>query len=777
MEEQSTILIIEDSPGDARLIQEMLRERRERAELVVHDRLSEGLRAIRDRNFDIVLLDLALPDSFGMETYLSVRENAPKTPVIILTGTTDETTGIQSVQHGAQDYLIKGQFNSFLLDRAIRYAIERKHTEIVLQESEKKYRDLVENAASAIVKVDNDRNITFFNEFAERFFGYREEEVLGRSVVGTIVPLTDSSGNDMTEMIREIFDDPYRFQTNDNENITKDGRRVWLHWTNRMILDDSGESVGVLCVGSDITERKAVQETLREREEMLQAFMNAITESAFLMDTAGHVILSNRALVSAFNTTHEELLGRSIFSLLPENIAAPRKKNFDEVVRTGRPVQFEDSRNGRDLLHHLFPVSGTSGSVEIVANISMDITERKEMEMTLRRRNKQLSIINRLIRLANSSLILEEMLEIVMNMTLDLLDFDMGGVFLKNSDGAHADLIAINGLSEYYYEKNKRIRIRDYPHNLNFFGGQARYVENTPDQEPGTIDTKVLEDLGALSYASVPLMADSVVLGCLTLARSETFGFSEWEKVILESIGKEVGGTILRGMLQDKLEEANEETNLYIDIIMHDIRRANHDLLGHLEVVREMLQGPAKNYIGKLDDIVVQSNEIISNVSTLRKISNTFPTLIGVHLDATIQAAIQNFPGAHISYDKNDCAVLADDLLESLFSNLIGNSLKFGGPDVRVFVTTAQENGMVNVCVEDTGPGIPNEEKNNIFRYFQPNLERRSSRGFGLHISRLLVERYGGSIRLEDRVPGNPGAGLAVRFTLTTLPPREKKTA
>jgi two-component system sensor histidine kinase KdpD len=776
MEEKPTILIIEDSPGDARLIQEMLCERRDKPELIVQERLSEGLRTLRERHIDIVLLDLALPDSFGMETFLSVRENAPKIPVIILTSTSDETTGVESVQRGAQDYLIKGHFDSLLLDRAIRYAIERKRAEIALQESEKKYRDLVENAASVILRVDNNGNITFFNEFAERFFGYRQEEVLGRNVVGTIVPPTDSSGHDLSAVVREVFRDPDRFQTNENENITKDGRNVWVHWTNRRILNDSGEAVGVLCVGSDITDRKAAQEALREREEMLRAFMNAITEPAFLMDAAGHVILANRAVVSTFNTPHEELLGRSIYSLIPETIATQRKKYLDEVVRTGRQVQFEDSRNGRDIMHNLFPVLGASGSVVTVANISMDITERKEMEMTLRHRNKQLSIINRIIRLANSSLILGEMLEIIMNMTLDLLDFDMGGVYLKNPDGMHADLIANNGLSEYYCEKSKRIRIRDYPHNLNFFAGQPRYVENTPDQEPGTIDIKVLEDLGALSYASVPLMADSVVLGSLCLARSDKFGFSEWEKVILESIGKEIGGTILRGMLQDKLEEAYEETNLYIDVILHDIRRANHDLLEHLEVVREMLQGPAKNYIGKLDGIIDQSNETISNVSTLRKISDKPHAPVAVHLDSTIQAVIQKFPGADISYEKNGCSVLADDLLGFLFSNLIGNSLKFGGPDVRVLVTTAHENGMVEVCVEDTGPGISDEEKECIFRYFQPNSERQSSRGLGLHISRLLVERYGGAIRLEDRIPGNPGAGLAVRFTLTTVHPEETKT-
>jgi PAS domain S-box-containing protein len=110
--------------------------------------------------------------------------------------------------------------------------------------------------------------ITFFNEFAQKFFGWREEEILGRSVVGTIVPEKDATGKDLKAMIRDIGEHPERYEVNENENRCRDGRRVWIAWTNRAIRDREGRVTEVLCVGNDITERKLLQEQLLQSKKM-----------------------------------------------------------------------------------------------------------------------------------------------------------------------------------------------------------------------------------------------------------------------------------------------------------------------------------------------------------------------------------------------------------------------------------------------------------------------------------------------------------------------------
>ncbi|HEY0071860.1 MAG TPA: response regulator, partial [Chloroflexia bacterium] len=125
----STILLIEDNPGDARLIRELLREAGPAFRLEHKDRLSAGLERFAEGDIDAVLLDLSLPDSHGLETLSKMHALAVGAPILVLTGLNDEALGFEAVQQGAQDYLVKGQVDAPLLVRSIRYAIERKQAE------------------------------------------------------------------------------------------------------------------------------------------------------------------------------------------------------------------------------------------------------------------------------------------------------------------------------------------------------------------------------------------------------------------------------------------------------------------------------------------------------------------------------------------------------------------------------------------------------------------------------------------------------------------------
>ncbi|BAI60906.1 putative histidine kinase [Methanocella paludicola SANAE] len=172
-----------------------------------------------------------------------------------------------------------------------------KSTLEALRESEAKYRYLVENANSIIIRWDLKGNLTFFNEFAEKFFGYRAGEVLGRNVIGTIVPEAESTGRDLMAMIRDIERQPECYKTNLNENICRDGERVWISWTNKAVRDAQGNVVEILSVGNDITERKRAEESLRQRERQL-AEAQALTDTgSWEMDLAtGEITYSDHML-------------------------------------------------------------------------------------------------------------------------------------------------------------------------------------------------------------------------------------------------------------------------------------------------------------------------------------------------------------------------------------------------------------------------------------------------------------------------------------------------
>jgi two-component system, cell cycle sensor histidine kinase and response regulator CckA len=144
-----------------------------------------------------------------------------------------------------------------------------KEAEEALAGSEKKYRDLVENANSIILIWDDQGNIRFMNRYALDFFGYTEEEIIGKNVVGTIVPESESTTErDLASLMEDIRKDPDQYRNNENENIKKSGDRVWVSWTNRAILDNSGIIVEILSIGNDITEIKNLEIQLRRAQRM-----------------------------------------------------------------------------------------------------------------------------------------------------------------------------------------------------------------------------------------------------------------------------------------------------------------------------------------------------------------------------------------------------------------------------------------------------------------------------------------------------------------------------
>ncbi len=136
--------------------------------------------------------------------------------------------------------------------------------------SEEKYRELVENVNSIILRLDPVGQVVFINDYAQKFFGYSESEILGRNCVGTIVPEIDRSGVNLRDKILHLAQVPELYATTENENMKKSGERVWISWTNKQKFGPSGEVIEVLCIGNDITWMKQASEEIRHLNEDLE---------------------------------------------------------------------------------------------------------------------------------------------------------------------------------------------------------------------------------------------------------------------------------------------------------------------------------------------------------------------------------------------------------------------------------------------------------------------------------------------------------------------------
>jgi PAS domain S-box-containing protein len=156
---------------------------------------------------------------------------------------------------------------------------EQRQAQESLRKSEAKYHDLVETARSIILMLDCDHNILFLNKYGEEFFGYAAREVLGKDVLGTIVPDKDAAGRDLRSFVAGVFTNPEAHSVQENENIKKNGERVWISWANRALYDEAGRPAGFLSVGTDITARRQAEESLRKAYADLQEMQNTLIQS------------------------------------------------------------------------------------------------------------------------------------------------------------------------------------------------------------------------------------------------------------------------------------------------------------------------------------------------------------------------------------------------------------------------------------------------------------------------------------------------------------------
>jgi len=219
------------------------------------------------------------------------------------------------------------------------------------------------------------------------------------------------------------------------------------------------------------------------------------------------------------------------------------------------------------------------------------------------------------------------------------------------------------------------------------------------------------------------------------------------------------------------LEELNRKANLYLDIyldaITYEILNAIMGLRGYAELFRDTAQDSEQKFADKIITLAKKSDDVIRNIETISRIYKNPPEVREVDLASVIKKEVDSRPYARIHMEHCNRKVLANDMLGVVFDNLFSNSTKFGGKDTEIIVSTRDiPEDLLEISVSDTGPGIPDSIKSLVFDRFAQDTRRRSSYGLGLHIVKMLVENYGGNVRADDRIPGEPQSGAAIRFTL-----------
>ena len=345
-----------------------------------------------------MLLDLSLPDSQGLDTLVRLHEAAKDVPIVVLTGTEDETLGVQLIQAGAQDYLIKGQVSGPLLTRSLRYAIERNRTEAALRDSEARFRNLVEGARDVIFTLSKEGIIPSLNPAFERVTQWTRDAWVGQPFESLLHPEDMSLATDLfrhTMEKGEALTSVLRIRSQEGGYVV--GEFVGVPHV------QNGQVVGVLGIARDITERKRVEDALERLRHLYVLLLTSAHDGIYGVDLQGQAIFVNPAAARMIGSSTEKLVGCHMHAIAhhtkPDGALYPveecpiyRASHDGTVQHVTDEVFWREDGTSFPVEYTSTPIIEREGIVGAMVTFR-DITQRKRVERALRESEARLRAI------------------------------------------------------------------------------------------------------------------------------------------------------------------------------------------------------------------------------------------------------------------------------------------------------------------------------------------------------------------------------------------------
>ncbi len=343
------VLLVEDNPGDARLFLELVRETGAgRLKLEHVTRLSQALDRLSNDSFDVVLLDLSLPDEQGLTTLTRAHAHAPNVPIVVLTGLDDEALAVKAVRAGAQDYLVKGRVDGDLLVRSMRYATERARAVEALERREEHYRSLIENSLDLVSILNLDGTIRYASPSHQRLLGYPVEDLVGQNAFSFI-------HTDDLPAVREAFARADADSAVHCRFRHRDGSWRVIESFGRNLSHLPGVC-GLVINSRDITDRKRLEEQLHHSQRL---------------EAVGRLA---GGVAHDFNNLLMVITGYSEMLLDSMHAGDPARDDLEQVAKA--------ARRATDLTHQLLAFSRRQVARPMLINLNVLV---QDMDRMLRR--------------------------------------------------------------------------------------------------------------------------------------------------------------------------------------------------------------------------------------------------------------------------------------------------------------------------------------------------------------------------------------------------------
>ena len=382
------ILLVEANTGDARLLRELLAGDHGRFRLTHVDRLAAAISCMQKGGVDIVLLDLRLPDSHGLDTLTNMHNAAMGIPIVVMTGIEDEALGLHLIQHGAQDYLLKGRVTGPILQRSLRYAIERARMANELRDKTSLLQSVLDSVADGVVMADETGEFKVWNPAARRIVGSGPAALKideWTSHYGLFLPdmVTPYPPEDLP-LAKAIHG-----ESTDEELIfirsSEQHRGTWLSVNARPLRDELGRIKGGAAIFRDITERKLTEEALRDTQEQYRLLVTKANDIIYRADPMGRFTFVNPVAMRIMKYPEQELLGRRFVELIRSDYQEAAERFYGRQFVRRQPSTYYEfpalAKDGTEVwIGQNVQVLLEDGKVIGFQAVARDITERKQAE-------------------------------------------------------------------------------------------------------------------------------------------------------------------------------------------------------------------------------------------------------------------------------------------------------------------------------------------------------------------------------------------------------------
>ncbi len=378
------ILLVEDCAEDAELIQELLSDPQLGQSIDVTNvvRLWEAIEILSDKIFDVILLDISLPDSPKFNTFFRLQDCGINIPIVILTAADDEELAVELIAAGAQDYLVKRQVDSRLLVRTLKCAIARQKRQAEWQKSQEKYQQVVDNIKEVVFETNTAGNWTFLNPAWTEITGFTVDESLGTSCLSYI------HSEDQYQYLNSFRGQRQNQQASccyQSRYITKNGEIRWVEVQEFFMLGGNGEAQGTTGTIHDITDKILALSELEASKKFLNYTIDAVADPLFVKDEHHRWILLNDAFCKLIGKQREELLGKSDYDFFPKQEAEIFWHTDQQVFTTGKENEseeiFTDANGTKHILFTKKTVFENTDGSKILVGIIRDITEDRRKQL------------------------------------------------------------------------------------------------------------------------------------------------------------------------------------------------------------------------------------------------------------------------------------------------------------------------------------------------------------------------------------------------------------